>query len=146
MGLLSDFFVANEEEAARYANRMNEDDQGKAIALHLRPAEHNGITDLEVGTLWAILEDKEWDADVHELENDEDGDEGSSWLFRFPDRLVQLLARAEPPALDAALHRWADTEELEVDAQQLRPVVQNFQRLAKQAIAEDKSVYLWGSL
>lgn len=103
MGLLSDFFVANEGEAARYADRMSEDDQGKAIALQLRPAEYKGFTDLEVGTLWAILEGKEWDADLHALESDEGGDEGDSWLFRFPDRLVQLLTHVEHSALDAAL-------------------------------------------
>ncbi|TSD57041.1 hypothetical protein FFI97_023085 [Variovorax sp. KBS0712] len=146
MGLLSDFFVANEGEAARYADRMSEDDQGKAIALQLRLAEYKGFTDLEVGTLWAILEGKEWDADLHELESDEGGDEGDSWLFRFPDRLVQLLAHVEHSALDAALPRWADTEELQVDVAELRPVVLDLQRLAKQAIAEQKSLYLWGSL
>ncbi|MGQ2923449.1 hypothetical protein [Variovorax sp. DAIF25] len=146
MGLLSDFFVANEGEAARYADRMSEDDQGKAIALQLRPAEYKGFTDLEVGTLWAILEGKEWDADLHALESDEGGDEGDSWLFRFPDRLVQLLAHVEHSALDAALPRWADTEELQVDVAELRPVVLDLQRLAKQAIAEQKSLYLWGSL
>ncbi|WP_447773364.1 hypothetical protein [Variovorax boronicumulans] len=146
MGLLSDFFVANEEEATRYADLMNEDDQGKATASHVRPAEYKGLTDLEVGTLWAILEGKEWDADLHELENDEGDDEGDSWLFRFPDRLVQLLAHAEHSALEAALHQWAETEELQVDADELRPVVFDLQRLARQAIAEQKSVYLWGSL
>ncbi|QRF62727.1 hypothetical protein [Variovorax paradoxus] len=146
MGLLSDFFVANEGEAARYADRMSEDDQGKAIALQLRPAEYKGFTDLEVGTLWAILEGKEWDADLHALESDEGGDEGDSWLFRFPDRLVQLLTHVEHSALDAALPRWADTEELQVDVAELRPVVLDLQRLAKQAIAEQKSLYLWGSL
>jgi len=147
MGLLSDFFVASEEEATRYADRMNEDDQGKATASHVRPAQYKGLTDLEVGTLWAILEGKEWDADLHELENDEGGDdEGDAWLFRFPDRLVQLLAHAEHSALESALHQWAETEELQVDADELRPVVLDLQRLAKQAIAEQKSVYLWGSL
>ncbi|QOF80066.1 hypothetical protein [Variovorax sp. 38R] len=147
MGLLSDFFVASEEEATRYADRMSEDDQGKATASHVRPAAYKGLTDLEVGTLWAILEGKEWDADLHELESDEGGDdEGDSWLFRFPDRLVQLLAHAEHSALEAALHQWAETEELQVDADELRPVVLDLQRLAKQAIAEQKSVYLWGSL
>ncbi len=146
MGLLSDFFVANEGEAARYADRMSEDDQGKVIALQLRPAEYKGFTDVEVGTLWAILEGKEWDADLHELESDGGGDEGDSWLFRFPDRLVLLLAHVEHSALDAALPRWADTEELQVDVEELRPVVLDLQRLAKQAIAEQKSLYLWGSL
>jgi len=146
MGLVSDFFVASEEEAMRYAERMSEDDQGKATTSHVRPAEHNGLTDLEVGTLWAILEGKEWDADLHELENDESGEEGDSWLFRFPDRLVQLLANVEHSALEAALRQWADTEELQVDAEELRPVVMDLQRLAKQAIGDQKSVYLWGSL
>lgn len=146
MGLLSDFFVASEEEAVGYADRMSDGDQGKATASHLHPAEYKGFTDLEVGTLWAILEGKEWDADLHELENEEGGDEDDSWLFRFPDRLVQLLAHVEHSALEAALHRWAETEELQVDAEELRPVILDLQRLAKQAIAEQKSVYLWGSL
>lgn len=146
MGLLSDFFVASKEEAKRYADRMSEKDQSKTTASQLRPAEHTGLTDLEVGTLWAILEGKEWDADLHELESDESGDdEGDFWLFRFPDRLVQLLAHAEHSALEAALHQWAETEELQVDAEELRPVVMDLQRLAKQAIGDQKSVYLWGS-
>ena len=42
--------------------------------------------------------------------------------------------------------QWAATEELQVDADELRPVVLDLQRLARQAIAEQKSVYLWGSL
>jgi len=38
------------------------------------------------------------------------------------------------------MHRWADADELQIDAAELRPVVLHLQRLAEQAIAEQQ----WG--
>lgn len=145
MGLLSDFFVADGDDALRYANRAQEDDAGHAIALQLRPAEYKGFSDLELGTLWAILDQQEWDVDRHELEliGDPADSDDAAFLFRFPDALVQRLADASAAALEAAAAEWAATEELDAEVEDIAPVVQTLQRLAGQALGEQKSVYLW---
>jgi hypothetical protein len=146
MGILSDFFVANPEEAMRYANRLDEPDEGDEIEELLDPAQHKHFTDLEITTLWAILEDKEWDAATHTLEHVEIGEDSEAWLNRFPEELTMLLTRVADGSLGPVLAKWADTEELACDAAELHPVMEDLRRLANDAVARKKSVYLWGCL
>jgi hypothetical protein len=146
MGILSDFFVATPEEALRYANRIEEPDEGAEIEELLDPVQYKRFTDLEISTLWAILEGNDWDVDRHALEYIEIGEDNEAWLNRFPDELTSLLAKLEPDSQAAVLEAWASTEELACDPAELQPVVDDLQRLASEAAASEKSVYLWGCL
>lgn len=146
MGILSDFFVATPEEALRYANRIEEPDEGDEIEELLDPVQYKRFTDIEISTLWAILEGSEWDADRHNLEYVEIGEDSDAWLNRFPHELTVLLSRLDEESLGPVLARWADTEELACDADELHPVMEDLRRLASEAVANRKSVYLWGCL
>jgi hypothetical protein len=146
VGMLADFFVATPAEALRYANRMEEPDDGESIRRLLEPLEYKGVTGLELGTLWAILDGVEWDVDKHMPEETFLGSDGESWLNRFPSDLTSLLAEASPDQLNKACDTWASTEEISCDPVALLPVLGELQGLAKRAVREDKSVYLWGCL
>jgi hypothetical protein len=146
LGILADFFVAGPAEALRYANRMEEPDEGEEIQGMLNPVEYKGITSLELGTLWAILEATEWDVKKHMPEDVFLGEEGESWLTRFPVELTTLLADAGDDDLAKASVRWAKTEELDCAPEDLRPLLDDLRSLALHAVSNGKSIYLWGSL
>ncbi|MCV2419591.1 hypothetical protein [Paucibacter sp. DJ2R-2] len=58
---MAGFIVATPARASRYAKRIYEPDVGQEITGLLRPFEHKGITDLEIGLLRAnpdLLHDK----------------------------------------------------------------------------------------
>ncbi|NHQ91521.1 hypothetical protein [Janthinobacterium lividum] len=146
MGLIADFFIAAPAEAIRYANRIEDPDEGEEIALLLNPVQFNGITDLEIGTLWAILERREWDIEKHMPEDMYVGEDGESWLHRFPDELTSLLANSGADALESGSEEWAETEEIDCNAADLLPLLKDLQSLARQAAATGKSIYIWGCL
>ncbi len=146
MGILADFFTADPAVALRYANRLDDPDKGAEMTRLLNPVQCNGITSLEIEILWAILEGEEWDVDRHVLENTLIADDEESWLQRLPDDLVNLLARADAASSAKVLVSWAETEEMEADPADLRPLLDDLQGLARQAAASGKSLYLWGSL
>lgn len=146
MGIIADFFVAAPDKASRYANRIDEPDEGEEITTLLRPCEYKGFTGLEIGMLWAILEGLPWDVRRHMPKDTLLGDEGESWLERFPDALTALLSQASPAVLKSTAVSWARTEELACDPADLEPVLADLQSLAKQALEAGESVYLWGCL
>jgi len=146
LGMLADFFIAYPAEAMRYANRNDDPDEGEEIELLLNPAQFKGITGLEIGTLWAILECREWDVKRHMPEDICVGEDDESWLYRFPDDLTSILANSDKEGLTRASEQWAKTEELDCDSADLLPLLENLQSLARQAGVKGQSVYLWGCL
>lgn len=146
MGLLADFFTADPADALRYANRLDDPDQGAAVTRLLNPIECKAITCLEIEMLWAIPEGTQWDVERHVLENTLIADDEESWLHRFPDELVTLLAAADATRSAHALVAWAAREEIESEPADLQSLLDDLQRLARQATDAGKSVYLWGRL
>ncbi len=146
MGLLADFFVATPEQALRYANRDADADEGEEIRALLSPLEYKRFTGLEIGMLWAILEGSEWEVGKHMPESCFLGEEGESWLEQFPSPLVQLLASASEEQVNSAASSWASTEELNCNPEDVKTVVVDLRALSIRALAEGKSVYLWGCL
>lgn len=144
MGILADFFVATPEDALRYSNRISEADEGESLDALLQPASYNGVTNLELGTLWAILERAPFDDARHVPEDDLADDDGESWLFRFPDELTALIAAASPEELKRAGEEWARSDELDCEPDLLSPLLADLQRLSKLARSNGKAVYLWG--
>jgi hypothetical protein len=144
MGILSDLFVATPEQAARYAERISELDNGDAITKLLKPLQLKSFTGLEMGTLWAILEGVTWNVDKHMLEDVQN--DQCSGLWRFPHELTRLLACANMAAMESACLAWADTDELQCSPSELLPVLRGIQALAVRASREGNSLYLWVSL
>jgi len=144
MGILADLFIATLDEARAYEAAQS---NRPALIAKYQPAEYKQLTFLEFGTLWAILADEPWDLDKHGLETIYLQDEGESWLYRFPDGLVSLLAGLTDERLEQAVAAWAQTEELESwSAAELRPVVADLRRLARHSSQTGKGQFLWGSL
>lgn len=144
MGILADIFVATEDEALAYESSIDSDDIEKYERV-----EFKGLTGLEFGTLWAILENEEWDVDVHMLEDVSYGEDGETWLMMFPDELISLLCSVENNNFESVLDQWAITEELQMsgwEPAEVGTVLEDLIRLAKTAQSSKRGLYLWGSL
>jgi hypothetical protein len=146
MGILADFFVATPEHAMRYANSLQEPDDGEEIRGIVQPREFKGFTGIEFEALWAILAHEEWDPKKHSLEYINLGEENESWLQRFPDGLVALLARANQEQLTAAAADWAETEDVDFEAGDLEIVLGELHKLAVTVQRPETAMYLWGCL
>lgn len=149
MGILSDFLVAGDEDARRYARRYDAGvapETRKALAARLPLAEYKGLTDIELGALWSALEGVPWDADRHAFEQVETSDSTEDWLLRFPGVLVDLLVALSPEAEAPVLAEWAANEELDCDPAALKPVLDDLRRLAGLAKSRGQSLWLSGSL
>jgi len=150
MGIPADVFVATEADALEY-HEKNLTGEDLPTDRYLR-VEYKGLTSLEFGMLWAILDDVSWDVDVHMLDDlagggaadDDDADE--SWLCRFPCPFVELLAALPDSDLDGVSSAWADCEEMAWDVDDIRPALVEFRRLAKSALDTERGMFLWGSL
>lgn len=146
LGMLAEFFVADPTEAMRYVNRMDELDEGEEIECLVKSVQFNGVTGLEIGTLWAILESTQWDVKKHMPIDVDIDEEGESWLCRFPDELTRLLASSDEGGLASASEQWAKTEELNCDPADLLPLLEDLQSLSQQAVAKGQSIYLYSCL
>jgi len=142
MGILSDLFVSTHEDASLYQERY----LARALkSSAYQRVEYKGITDLELGTLWAVVQGDEWDINVHRLNQVAFGAGGETWLFRFPDAFVRSLQSLDEARISRASELWASTEELKCAPTYLMPVVSDLNRLSKLATG-DKGLFLWGSL
>lgn len=145
MGILADIFVASPAAASDYAAS-----QLRGRAAHVakyQPAEYKGLTSLEFGTLWALLAGEEWDVEKHMLEDISYGEGNESWLCRFPQPLVDLLAALSDTQVETYAAAWAKTDELAGAAvSDLQRIILDLRRLAKASKSSGKDMYLWGSL
>ena len=145
MGILSDLFVATPAAANDYAASIL---RGRAVhTAKYHPAEYKGLTTLEFGMLWALIEGAEWEIDKHMLEEVSYGEGNGSWLCRFQSPLVDLLSQLTDAHIDKYAAAWAQTEELSGStASDLRPIVADLRRLAIDARNSGQQLFLWGSL
>ena len=137
MAILTDIFVSSPADAQRY-EALEPKRSGGPFEL----VQFKGLTSLEFGTLWAIINDEEFDFDKHALESL--APEENTWLFRFPPVFVQKLAALTPAAVKEVAAAWADTEELQWDPSEAEEVIVELVRLAKLASSPSKGLYLWG--
>ncbi|MBB5018509.1 hypothetical protein HNQ59_001798 [Chitinivorax tropicus] len=144
MSLLCDLFVNSREEALAYESTASLDRSNRI--KRFAPVEFKGLTSLEFGTLWAILENEEWNPEKHMLIDVAFGEGGESWLHQFQDEYVALLSKLEETDVNAAAHEWSQTEELSCSADDIHPVVVALVRLSQQSISQCKGLYMWGSL
>lgn len=140
MGILADIFVATEDEAFAYESAIGTEDIEK-----YERAEFKGLTDLEFGILWAILEKEEWNAEKHMLEEIDFNDE--AMLVQFSEDLIALINAIDEQGFDIILDEWLEVEELSGCAREdIRLVLNDLIRLANSAASSKRGLYLWVSL
>jgi hypothetical protein len=144
MGILADFFSAATADARLYALPSSQSDH--VLEARIAPAKYKGFTSLELEMLWAILEGGEWNPEVHVLLDESIPGDDESWLYRFPEQFVALLADATPDAIGKANAAWAATEELRCSPDDLAPVVTDLQSIARKSRLTGQPMYLWGAL
>jgi hypothetical protein len=144
VGLLADVFVSSREDAFLYEDCPESDKEpqgGRFVRV-----EYTGLTTLEFGTLWAIIEGAEWEVERHMLRNLAHTEEGGTWLEEFPQELVRLLAALDTQLILPISTAWGETEELNCPGEELAPIVTELKHLAGLALNREKGMFLWGSL
>jgi hypothetical protein len=139
MAILTDIFVSTLADAQRYESL-----QPKHTGGPFELVRFNGLTNLEFGMLWAIMNGEVFDFDKHALDSLAPQEE--TWLFRFPQGYVQKLAALTPASVHEVSAAWADTEELQWEPDEAKEVVIELVRLAKLASSPSKGLFFWGSL
>jgi hypothetical protein len=141
MGLLSDIFISDPNDALAYGdvnakNKINSD--------RYQSVKFKRLTNLEFSTLWAIIKNEEWDISKHDLEMM--SDMGESWIFKFPDAFIADLASLDEKSITKFADLWAKTEELQWKPSETKEVIAEVVKLANLVKNSPKSLYLWVSL
>jgi len=102
MGLIADFFVASPSDALRYASVVEAG--GTVPHEPFEKCQYKNYTSLSLGLLWAVLRNETWNIGRHDLIVVSVANGGGSWLFRFPDEFVSLIAEIGDGAL--VVLRW----------------------------------------
>jgi hypothetical protein len=139
MGVLCDFFISENGQAASY-------DGSKGWPADDR-AEWKGMTTLELTTLWAIVEDRNWEVErLDAFENILTANGGHQLTERIPDDLVHALSSLQPSALDSIAERWVETEELsDWSSSEGREVLDSLVRLSRRAVETQRNLYIWSA-
>jgi hypothetical protein len=144
VGLLADFFVATPEDALQYGTFVQ---NGEPIpADRIQVVSYKNFTPLALERLWAILRREEWDVKRHNLEYVFHSEDGESWLFRFPNEMVQRLSALKETDLHQVAGAWVNPPEVPGNSDELLPVLMDLKQLAARSQMHDRNVYLWGSL
>lgn len=136
MALLSHFYLSTPGEAAKY------DAEPMAFDGVRYPFER--ITDVELSILWSILRDEEWDTDLLDhFEMVFEVESGDRLIISVPQEMLDALAALPEDLVQEAAEVWAETEELDADPAEIRPIVDALITLGRKAKADGKQVYLW---
>jgi hypothetical protein len=139
MSLLSEFYIASPEQAARY-----DTDRNIPASDH---TDFKGLTYEECANLWAILlhtAPTPGLSDAFESVLVVDG--GQRLINRFPQEFVALLASLDAASSEAAAAKWIQTGELaylSCATSDVLPIIEALSRLARSAQQSGKSLYLW---
>ncbi len=133
MGVIADFIIASEPEALEYSRS-----QTGIPASDLLEAK--GITCVELSTLLALLDGKEWQEGLLDLFPPVGGE--PSGLTRVADQLLGRLTDFDYD-LDQVAADWAATEEMQWEAEEARTLVDELAQHAMRARSAGKPVYLW---
>ncbi|MCG8408380.1 MAG: hypothetical protein MI923_24530 [Phycisphaerales bacterium] len=140
MAILSDFYVADNDVAARHrGDARNQIDTDRV--------QWKGITPLELSILRAIVHRTEWqDEDMDAFDCILDVDSGSRMIHRLPDDLRDRLSRVDEQEIERLASEWSATDELECQADDIRPLLVDLRRLSQSAKVATGGVYLWNCL
>lgn len=139
MGLLSDIYVSSHEHAADYRGSTPFPEQDRA--------QYKGITTLELTTLWALLDKKEWNVDL--LETFEEvlyESDGEVTIHKVPEAFVTRLSKLSQSEIAAVSRLWAETEELQWKTEEAAEVIDALVKLSARAIETGKQLYIWNCI
>lgn len=144
--MIADYFAATEADAVLYgASLLTLEPKARRERYHA--AEWKSTSPLAIPLLWATIEQDAYDIDRHQLDLVQSENNEEAWLFRFPEPLVVALSASTDDGVQSSAVAWVKSEELNgwsvKDAQRL---IGDLRRLAREAIADNKQVYLWTSL
>src|SRR4051794_8198666 len=112
MGVIADFIIATEKEALEYSRSQSSIPSSDLL-------EAKGITAVELTTLLAILDNKEWQHDLLDLFPPI---ADSSDLTKVADRLLSRLTDFDYD-LDEVAADWAATEEMQWETDEARKMI-----------------------
>lgn len=141
MGVLTDYFAASNDEAARAALQQGP----KVVGLPTIEAKS-----LDPVVTMATLEQILLGTDAMTIINDsrdeiiaQAGEQGP-WVATIRPSLVKGLGTPDPARLLATARQWALTEELsDADPQDLYEFLWNLAHLAQWAVANNQQMYCW---
>jgi hypothetical protein len=169
MGILCELFVSSRSDAFKFERRLD-----TATPPQYIRAEAKGLQPVDFESLWAVLVAEPFDPRRHQLEDlyfashHTSGlgllkqrlliwkamakalvgaDVGNTWLHRFPPALVRRLAGMEPQSMGPTAAGWLSTmKRSSRNADELRGILLELQRLARQAEESGLSMFVWGSV
>ena len=140
MGLLADFFVANDGVAVRY--------EGQWTGAPENYYQTKGIGIVELSRLLAILENRAWDVSLlRGFELVKKAGDGEQFVLRLPEELVTGLSSLDEAGRAKAAEQWARTEELVRNRVGGVPgVLEAVAALAKRTREQTQQLYVWNSV
>jgi hypothetical protein len=136
MSVLADIYVSRDDaEAAKYDS---------APSTFVDRHQYTSFTVLELSTLWALMRDAEWDANLlDQFPSVFEQDGGHRAINRLPTAMIETLARLTPEQVLVAATKWAATEELACAPGDVLPIIDGLVRLAQTATATGQGLYFW---
>ena len=135
MGLLADLYISPGNEAVKYDTAPDEFPER---------VEYKGFTELELSILWSIIRGIKWDvAMMNDFPCLLQTDGGERAIHKVPSLMAQELAALSPDQITSAASSWAASEEINGDPEDIRPIVDDLARLAREAGQTSRNVYLW---
>jgi hypothetical protein len=129
MSVLADFYVSSPDQAASYDKEQKADQN--------LVASYKNITPLEITTLWAIVENREWDvALLDRFTNIPLVDSGERLIHELPNELFETLFTIPPDEMDDIANRYCRGEDV-------KPIITDLVLLARIAQTQNKKIYLW---
>lgn len=141
MGLFTAFFVARPAEASMF-------ELGAEYPLG-ESADYSRITTVDLGALLACVRGiDDWESE--RLDDEfvsiyEESDEGP-WIFRFPEDLIESLAKMEESAVPVVARGWWELVADQFEADDCERIVKDLRRLALNAAQSDKSLFVYIAL
>ncbi len=136
MSLLSDIYVASPEAATSY-------DEQQTVADGDR-AQLPGVTFLELSTLWALLEAREWeDSYMNAFACVFERDGGERLIYSLPTQFVARLASLDAGSIQSAAELWSQTEELACSAADVVPGITEMAEVARRGEQSGRRLYIW---
>ena len=134
MSVQADIYVSRtDEEAIRYDSEP---------ATFRDREQYTSFTELELSTLWAKIQDIEWDVNsLDEFHTVLVQDDGERTIKRLPKAMAVELARLTAEQISIAATKWAATDEMACDAADVQPIIEGLVRLAKTASETNRNVY-----
>lgn len=140
MGMLSDFFIADEDAATNY-------DGGEAIPDSDK-CQFKWISPLQAAQFLSVIRDQPYSVEMigeFELITPQ---EAEDWTMRVPSDMVHALSELPPEEVPPLASKFATitSEELGWPPEDFVSVIQELSVLAKRAVESGNSMFLWNCI